>query len=281
MKRIIASFLLALALLAGPVAAQQHGWGFNTGADPSITLPQTLTLVSAFSTAPTATRKTLINTLINTAVVCGAWDRLDVLYVLAAADSQAASLNWKNPAAFTLTTTGTPTFTADRGYAGNGTDATLVTGYNPQSASLGIAQNDAHGAIFMLNSTASNSFDMNSDNGRLRIRGRFTTGQPNVNVSNNANTVSGGSTPAPDYVIGTRSDGTNQTNIVNGGSQVTTTAQASSALTQGVTFLGNTAQAQWSDRTIMVAHVGRNLTLQHAACLYNGFNTYLHAIGAT
>lgn len=253
---------------------------FRRLSDASYVLPETLAVCAAFTTAPTAARKALINTLINNLVVCGAWDRMDVLYVLAAADSQAARINWKNPAAFTLSVTGTPTFTADRGYTGNGTDGVLVTGYNPQSASLGMAQNDAHGAVFLLNSTANNSFDMNADGGRLRIRGRFTTGQPNVNVSNNLNTVATGSTSAPDYVIGTRSDGTNQTVIVNGGTVVVTTGQASSALAQGITLLGNTAGAQWSDRQQCIAHAGRNLDVAQAFCAYKAFQTYLTALGA-
>ncbi|HXC20220.1 MAG TPA: hypothetical protein VNV13_01980, partial [Steroidobacteraceae bacterium] len=67
-------------------------------------LTQSCAIFAAFTTPPTTSRKVIINTLVN-ALLNGStdtWDKMDVLYVMAAADSQAASINWKNPGTTTL-----------------------------------------------------------------------------------------------------------------------------------------------------------------------------------
>lgn len=279
MKRLLAIFGLALALL-GSAGAQQNGWGFNTGADPAYVLTQTQTLVNAFSAAPTATRKALLNTTINTAVVCGAWDRLDVLYVMAAADSQAASLNWRNPGAFPLVVAGSPTFTANQGYTGNGTDAVLSTGYDPSTTSFGFSQNDAHAGAFILTTSASTAFDIYSAGTRVRIRGRTSGAQPQVALSTATGTIGAGGAVAPLYVSGTRSDATNQSISINGVFS-SVAANTTNATAVGViSALGVTGGGQFTDRQMALFHVGRSLTQPHQACLYKAFSTYLQAIGA-
>ena len=52
---------------------------------------------------------------------------MEGLWVTAAADAQAGRQNWVQDA-YNLTTVKSPTFTADRGYQGNGTTSYLWTG---------------------------------------------------------------------------------------------------------------------------------------------------------
>jgi len=91
-------------------------------------------LVARFTTAPTTSRKRAIDTLIGALKAAGVWSKLDALYLLAAADSQAARQNWVQDL-YNLTAVSAPTFTADRGYAGDGASAYLNTGFNPTTAS--------------------------------------------------------------------------------------------------------------------------------------------------
>lgn len=106
-----------------------------------------LTLFAAMSVQPDITRKALINGLILSLKSGGVWTKLDVFYGLAAHAAQAARLNWKNPAQ-SATAVNSPTFTTDRGYAGDGSSSYLDTGYIPSagsgttnSASLGVWAN--------------------------------------------------------------------------------------------------------------------------------------------
>lgn len=84
-------------------------------------------LAARMSTPPTAARKNLISKTIRALKTAGIWDKLDVLYLLAAADSQAALLNWKG-ATYDATNNGAA-FTADRGFTGDGAGDYIDTNY--------------------------------------------------------------------------------------------------------------------------------------------------------
>jgi hypothetical protein len=84
-------------------------------------------LFARMTTPPSNARKAQITRLIRTLKQAGIWTKLDVLYVYAAADSQAALLNWKG-ATFDATNHGAA-FTADRGFTGDGVDDYISTGF--------------------------------------------------------------------------------------------------------------------------------------------------------
>lgn len=118
-------------------------------------------LFSAMTVAPGAERKGLIDRTIRTLIREGIWGRLDVLWVLAAHDSQAGMLNWKAPGAFTLANGGTaPTFATDRGFTGNGTDGRLVPTWVPNTNGVNYVQDDASLWLWSRTTTGSNSADM-------------------------------------------------------------------------------------------------------------------------
>jgi hypothetical protein len=101
-------------------------------------------LFDAMDVQPSAARKTLYNTLINDLKAAGVWTKLDIFYILAAHDAQAARLNLKSPGTFTATESVTPpTFETDRGYTGNGTSSRLNTTWVPSTNGVNLVQNDA------------------------------------------------------------------------------------------------------------------------------------------
>jgi|HubBroStandDraft_6_1064221.scaffolds.fasta_scaffold10535_11 hypothetical protein len=125
MRRIAISWLMLCGVLFAawqmqtPAAAQCSNmlgvFNCQTPASGCGYLTQSCAIFAAFTTPPTTSRKVIINTLVN-ALLNGStdtWDKMDVLYVMAAADSQAASINWKNPGTTTLANIGSPTFTTD------------------------------------------------------------------------------------------------------------------------------------------------------------------------
>lgn len=97
------------------------------------TNPEAWSLVARFSVEPTSARKVLIDTLIGSLKTAGVWSKLDAFYMLAAADAQSSLLNWVSTS-YNLTLVSAPTFTSDRGYAGDGVDDYLTTGFNPTTA---------------------------------------------------------------------------------------------------------------------------------------------------
>lgn len=126
-------------------------------------------LLAAMTVQPSLRRSMLILNTISQLVQYGLWDQIDAWYEMRAHDSQAATLNWKNPGTWTLAPTNSPVFTADRGFKGDGVSSFLLaTGYNPgvgsinfqlNTASYGVwvAQSPTIGSTRML-SMASNAF---------------------------------------------------------------------------------------------------------------------------
>lgn len=104
----------------------------------------TRALRAAMTVAPPPGRLWVIDQTIRQLKQHGIWQKLDVFWMLAAHDAQAARLNWKAPGTFTLTAVNSPTFTADRGYAGNGTTSYLNTGWNPSTNAVQTQQNNSH-----------------------------------------------------------------------------------------------------------------------------------------
>lgn len=236
----------------------------------------TAALIARMSPAPGAARAALINTLIVSLKTAGVWDLLDVFYILAAHDAQAARLNWK-AASLNLTAVNTPTFTTDRGYAGDGSTSYLDTGYNPASASVGMALNDAHIGVYARNNTTDADFDMQGTLGtNLGVRARnLTAAQIRVCSGTSTAFATGGN--APHHIMGIRRDASNQLGFRNGVQDVTA-AVASTALPGNITILGN--GTIFSDRQMAAAHVGRALSDPQALALSGALQTYMTAVGA-
>jgi hypothetical protein len=80
-----------------------------------------------------------------TTAVCGmvsdgTWALLDTLWVPAINSAGNAVLNWPNTS-FSLTPTNSPTFAANQGYTGNGTNSYLASSYNLSSSSTNYTLN--------------------------------------------------------------------------------------------------------------------------------------------
>ncbi|MET4294706.1 hypothetical protein ABIB06_006539 [Bradyrhizobium sp. LB8.2] len=131
----------------GPLPAASTGY--------SIRNTETTAILAAMS--PQDTSHTIaIDTVVTDFKSSGIWTKQKVIYFLAASDASASAINWKNPVTNTLVVfTGSPTFTADRGWTFNNTSA-LNTGFNPTTAS--IAQNSENLSVFILNNVAANTY---------------------------------------------------------------------------------------------------------------------------
>lgn len=203
---------------------------------------------------PSPARKTVLDTFIKTLKGAGIWQKLDLLYVLAAHDAQAARLNWIDPARFALTVAGSPTFTADQGYTGNGSDASLTaTGYNPSSTTGKLVLNDALIGCFIRTApTANIGQDLNTGNGRLArgaasYQGRINDG---TSITNTPAAYTG------HWAI--RRTASNARALWKDGASAATDTQASTSVSN-VFRLFSAGASSFGDAQISVAYAGASL----------------------
>ncbi len=131
-KRLAAALVVAPALIESALATSMTLTGAaSQGGSPY--LPQSLAIFAAFTTPPSAARMALINTCVGSLITAGVWAKLDALYMFAAADSQAALINWKNPGTYNATLVNSPAFVADQGFTGASTKY-IDSGFNPTTA---------------------------------------------------------------------------------------------------------------------------------------------------
>jgi len=99
-------------------------------------------------TLPSDDQKKLQNSLVLALKDNDIWGALDLFYVFATdGDVNFASLNWRFPNSYKVTPVNDPTFTANVGFTGNGTDAYLDTGWNTTLGSKYERKYASHGVF--------------------------------------------------------------------------------------------------------------------------------------
>lgn len=236
-------------------------------------------LVAAMTTRPTEARIALINTLINSLKTAGVWSKLDVLWITAAHDAQAARLNWKSPGTFTLTETSSPTFTTDRGYTGNGTSSYLTTGWIPSTNGVNYTQNNA--SLFAWSRTsaliAAGIFGGGTV-GTFRIMPR-TTGDFYAYVANDATSRGPANADGAGFFGWSRTGVSATQPYKNGVAQGAVSTVASTTLPGGQANLLRTASV-FSTAEIAMAAAGAGLDATENAALYTAVAAYMTAVGA-
>lgn len=245
-------------------------------------------LAARFTTPPTNARKLLIDTLVGSLKAAGIWSKLDALYILAAADTQAARRNWIADA-FNLTAFNSPTFTADRGYAGNASSSYLDTNFNPATA-VGphFTQNSAH--VSAWDRTASAAGDRSIIGGRqgttnyIEINPRFTGDVLVGRINNSAVAAFYANANAQGHLLVNRSASTATQAYRNGSSLAARTDSSVAPPDVSITLLARNVapgspDAYGADQ-IAVGSLGSSLTAGEALAFHDALNTYLQAVGA-
>lgn len=239
-------------------------------------------VIDAFTTPPTFAREQQIAFLVQALQGSGAWALIDVLYVLAAADSQAALINWKDPGTLTATAVNSPTFTADRGFTFDGATNYLDTGYDPSVASLGMGLDDAHAGAFALTNGSSTAIaDIGSNNQRIRLRVRSGNLAAIILNSNTGLSSNAGTPNVPTHGMGIRRTSAGQFYFADG-LQRTSDSVASVAIASNITIgvTGLAGTPSYSDRELGVSHVGRAFSDAQALSAASAIRQYMQAVGA-
>ena len=255
-----------------------RGWGgipAPSGGDPGGAFdPFSQAIFEAFTTPPTAERQIIIDTAVKALVAGGVWDNLDALYMLAAADSQAALINWKNPGTYDGTLANAPTFVADQGFTGNGSNAEIDTGFNPSSAPApNYVQDDA--CIFGRVRTAGDGLLWGA--GSPTFIGFYETGAYliRLNNGNGANTTTMARTG---FISVSRSSGAAQ-DVYHTGALVESDADVSNGV-PGATIKVLSNGGTFSNVQMSSFGVGGALTAPQQAALAAAELAYMQAVGA-
>jgi hypothetical protein len=230
---------------------------------------------AAMSSQPSQARKQLINALIIGLKADGLWTKISWLSLLASHDSQSGRLNAKDPTK-SFTANGTTTFTADRGFAGDGSTGYLDAGETPQAAGV-FAQDSAFMSVY---------FNVLGTGG-----GKANAGQPDASNGVLFYNSNWGKINHSTFVFPTAVYATGLTSITRTGAAAgkfyangspngtfSNTSTAPLALNMRALVSGN--GAQFTDGRIALMAWGSALSDADAAALYGRINTYLTAIGA-
>ena len=239
-------------------------------------------LVARFTTPAADARKALIDDLVGSLKTAGVWAKLDALYMFAAANSQAALLNWVQDL-YNATAVSSPTFTADRGFSGNASSSYVDSGFNPSTAV---------GANFLQNSAFFGAWSRTAGTQGGSAAGYFdgtkgVTLQPRDASNNTVGRINQASssaalatTPDGSGLFGLARSASNALRLARNGVSLAALTTASSALANGTLRFGNFGTAVFSGIQFAAGLIGGNLTVAEELDAFNAINSYMTAVGA-
>lgn len=216
-----------------------------------------------------------VNRLVRALKSGGVWYLLDRLWLFAAENSTQALIDLKSRS--TATAVNSPTFTAGRGYAGNGSTAYINTGFNPTSGSPNYTQNSAsYGCWIETADTTTSHRIMGNDSANYS---ELSVGSPNYAFSSNQGAPAGTTTPTSTTgLFGVSRPASNAVALYVNGVSVATASNASIAIPNNNFFLlaGNNAGAAFvpSSARLSMAFMGA-LNATQQANLYFAIRPYL------
>lgn len=247
----------------------------------------TISLISRMTTPPTSARALLINAAIVSLKAAGVWTKMDALWFFAAADSQAALLNWVS-ASYTPSLVNAPTFTADRGYAGNGTSSYLNTTYKPLSNGVNYQKNSASFGVWLNagTDTTSSGIAIGCSSAGFTSQCGIIPRSATDTALGYANSSAGSAFLSAGTRLGftaTSRTGANVNYVYRNGVAGSTEIAASQNAPDVEVYLcvrnNNGTPGQYLNNRHAFAFLGGGLTDAEMLALYNAANTYLTAVG--
>lgn len=267
--------LTGFAKLSGNVSA-------NAAVSGMAIEPEAATLIARMTVAPTAARRSAINSMVRSLKSAGIWAKLDCLYVMAAHAEQASRLNWL-ASTNTLSPINGPTFTVDRGYMGDGVASYLDTGWNNSAPGRKFAIGSSHMGVWVNSGAAGNATWGDAGNNRSRIKSRntdnFAYGWAHTNTTIRAPVAT-----ALGHTAWSRR-GETDVSLYRDGASLINSSTVPSATTSGDNFfVGATSSGglpiDMSARQYAALHWGASLTDAQMAAFSTILGTYLSGIGA-
>ena len=246
------------------------------GAGPYRVLdPDAAAFASAMSVAPSAARVALIDAFVRAIKAGGLWARLDVLYLIAAHDEQAGRVNLMAPGHYTCTAVNSPSFVADRGFAGDGATSYLSTGLNPGAGGTRFGLDDASLFVWSLTDLNASAAEIGTGSATRLLARSFGA------LAARANTATTTTVAVADSLglVGWSRRSAVGHDFFRGATVVASPEQASETISAGVMRVG-AAASTYSARRLAVAGAGAGLDGDEIAALAAACGAYLDAVGA-
>ncbi len=238
---------------------------------------ETAAVIAAMTTPPVDARKALIFQLVRTMKAAGAWQRLDALWLLAAATRQASLVNWKNPGTYNLTELEQPTWAADAGYTGNGSNMQLSTAFDPIIGTPLYVRDDALAFCWSTKTGTDAGASLGEAGGNTYIYPRYTDGKYYYRINASASesaTVADGS-----GLVAMIRTGASAGRVDVNGAQLLTFTAASAAIASN-TYKLLVKPNDFYSGGLVAAGVGASLSAAQSLAMYNALRAYLQALGA-
>jgi len=229
---------------------------------------------AAMTVQPDATRKGLLSTLVTCVEGAGLFTKLDALTIRAMHDSQAGLVNMISPSS--NSTNSGMTFTVDRGYAGNGTNARILYTALVSSAAHYAAAGATMGVWYNANPSGATGLVGVASNTNSSIVWASGT---SIAVRINGTTAVSPTTTGGHHYAGVRTDASTIRTFQNGSFLTSgTSADDSTSLTSQ--FAVGFGRGTYTSGQIAADYYGGILTDTDESNLHSCLNTYLSAIGA-
>lgn len=204
-------------------------------------LPETTAYLANCPTVPSASWINALNTLIRSLILNGNWSNLDRLWIFAtpAGCQSNAHISVVNPTSTPITEVNSPSWTANKGYTGNGTNSYLNSNFNAHTQGVKFTlNNNSYGVYSVSNATpTTNQYQFGAgdatSNYNLIQTGFESAGQYTTFVYNNTagNAVSSPSTSTqPLALVSTSRISSTNIAIYNRGSATTSGAAQTSSV---------------------------------------------------
>jgi hypothetical protein len=242
--------------------------------------PATQNVLTRFETSPGRKRAFLIDDLISALETAGVWSRLTALYLTAAHDPQAATVNLRTPGAYTLEPISEPAFAANEGYTADGVASWLDTGLSAATLAdggLGIAA----GAWLSANPAPGTSqYLIGPSDGAetLSLAVSSSTGNFSARVGDTPLTVFGVAPATTGHFAASRSNPTDLAGYHDG---VLIGTQPSPFTGYGDGSTGLLRRfGSYHSATLAAAWLGKDLDAAQITALHGALETYLSEAGA-
>jgi len=233
------------------------------------------------------TETSAYTTMICGMVTDGTYSLLDALYIFATNNTTTAALNLVSTS-FTIAPSGTLTFTADVGWAGDGSTGFLDTGYTPSTAGLNYALNAASVGIYTQTSrttgTGTSLGTQNNGGSATQVRVDALNGSSFVFDINNFDANSTGNANARGAWVVSRTSSSLYSLYKNGSVTALSTQTSTpvalpnlSIYIEALDVPGSTKINFCSDQQ-SAAFIGGPLTSAQASSIMNRINAYMAAM---
>lgn len=237
---------------------------------------------------PTNARIITVDALIIALKATGVWAKLDRLWLFAASDQPSALTDLVNTSL--ATAINSPTFTTDRGIAGNGSTSYIDTGYNPATNAVNFSLNSV--SLHFWVATGHAAADGQQDGGvatntfssELTGRSNTTSGLYafQLNDASPAQVTNSGNTTG--FFGGVRSSSTARNIYQNGVDTLGANSQVSVSVPSANIYVGARDQAgagagNFANQQTAAYAIGGALTAAQALSFYTRMRLYMTAVG--